>query len=147
MGWTTNSAGQVVDDTTGLPVPSESNNLVLAFPSDGSEISSDSMAVSAAPVENQDSSMATRFESWIGNLGTSVKTFDSNAASWVVTEAKSGYETVKNAAGTVAGDIAKPITSIVDYGTTKIYILVALLAVGLYFVGRGGLVGQATGRK
>ncbi len=56
----------------------------------------------------------------------------------VVGGVKSGYETTKNVVSTVAGDIEKPISGILDNLYWRVIIVVVVLGGVIYFAGKSG---------
>lgn len=109
------------------------------FPTQTNE-TNQNVVVSAVPVQAVDTSISSRLGDLFSGTADKLKTWDNEAGAWIVNTVKDDYNTIKSAAGTVAGDLASPIKSISDYATNKIIIIVAVLAVGLYLVGKGGAV-------
>lgn len=90
-------------------------------------------ATVAAPVPSSDTNP-------FDNIWSNLKAWDANAGQWVSDAVHNDYESVKNAANTVLADVGKPLAAVTDYATNKIILIVAVLAVGLYLVGKGGAV-------
>lgn len=98
-------------------------------------------AVQSAPVKTPDSpGVWSRFSDLLSGTGDTLKQWDTDAGAWLQTTVKDDYASIKSGLGTVVGDIASPIKNMSDYFTTKFIIIVAVVAVGLYLVGKGGAV-------
>jgi hypothetical protein len=128
-----------------------SNDSLFAVPT--------SMTPLGLPADNQSSAAPPGFESTVGavqpappvstidKIWDTIKTDSSSAVSWGEDEVKAAYSNTKAAAGTVVSDVTSPIAS----ATKSIYMYailgVIVLAGAIYFIGRGGAIGQAASFK
>ena len=83
----------------------------------------------------------------IQNIWNTIKSESEGAIQTAENLVASGYDTAKNAAGTVLSDVEKPVQGVLTGVYWYAVIAVVVIAGALYYVGKGGAIGQAASFK
>ncbi len=130
----------------------------LNLPTDPNYYFSNSPAASpiGLPADQQPTDPPPGFESTVASISAppaiatvspsiwnTIKQDSQSALTWTENEIKAGYSTGKSAVSTVVSDVTAPVTGAVK--TIYLYAIlgVIVLAGAIYFIGRGGAIGQA----
>ena len=140
QGFGSNDSLFAVPTSIGLPVDNQSSAPPPGFDSTVSSVQP------APPISTVDKIWGS-ISSTASSVVSKIEAAPGEALDWTEGEIKSGYNTVKSGVGTVVSDVTSPVTSSLKSVYVYAIVGVIVLAGAIYFIGRGGAIGQAASLK